>query len=120
MSEVLGKQFTNGPTCEGVAYTSPNAPMDMSVITIEGRYPSGRNDWSVFHDRYAQAVVLEGRGELLIKDGEAITIKQDDSVKIEAGTRYAWRSKGGDVLRFLMGVTPAFDDGKGYEVEKEL
>ncbi len=120
MSNVAGEKFNNGPTCKGVSFSEPNAPFDLSHIEVENRYPAGRNDWSVFEDeRFVQVYVIEGTGSLLKKDSGSVELESGKSYKIEGGTRYAWKSSGGRALRFIMGVSPPFGDGKGYKVEVE-
>lgn len=119
MGEIIGKSFENGPTCRGIAFSEPGAPLDLSHIEISGRYPLGQNDWSMFEEKYVQVWVNKGAGKLLIKDRETIELKAGTSCKIEPGTRYAWLSSEGGTLEFLMAVSPAFDDGTGYKVEVE-
>lgn len=107
MADTEGKPFTNGPTCEGVAYSfGDEAQMDFAEIVITGRYPE--YGWAMNEEAHEMVKVTEGKGKLLIKDEEAVELTKGKRGYIPAGVWFAWD---GD-MQMDMVCSPPFDPSK--------
>lgn len=105
-----GQPFTNSETCRGVAFT-PDAPLDMAEIVIDGPYPE--SGWAKNREVHEVVRVLRGTGRLALRDAGITYLEAGDVVHVPAGQCFAWN---GD-MTLLMACSPPFDPEQ-YEVEE--
>jgi len=108
--KIHSQQFTNSDTCQGESFTVSGAPLDMTLITIAGRYPAGWARNKVCHEMVR---VQSGKGTLLFRDGEVIELSTGDAVYVPAGNWFAWD---GD-MTIVMACSPAFSKEQ-YEIKE--
>ena len=108
-----GNPFENSLVCKGVGYAHEGAGMDLARIELTGRYPE--SGWVMNEASYEMAYVLQGYGEFINRDGEAIKVSEGDVVSIEAGKQYAWNG----TLTLIVPCTPPFDSSKHKHVEEK-
>ena len=109
--KIQGQKFTNSATCHGVSFSVSDSPVDLAEITIEGWYPEV--GWARNLEVHEMVCVVQGRGSLLLRDGETTELAEGDVVHVPAGEWFAWR---GD-MRILMACSPAFSPEQ-YETEE--
>lgn len=102
--------FKNSDTCEGVSLADSNAPVDMAIINISGRYP--QSGWAVNHKTHEMVFIQEGSGSLQLKMAEDVQLNRGDVVSVKAGERFAWNGN----MTLLMACSPPFDPSQyGHE-----
>ena len=106
-----GQEFTNSDTCHGVAFAA-GAPLDMAEITISGRYPE--KGWARNLESHEMVRVLQGVGNLALRDGEITELAEGDVVHVPPETWFAWSGS----MTILMACSPAFSPEQ-YEIEEE-
>lgn len=109
-----GEAFRNSEVCFGREYKPATDKVDITKISIRGRFPE--TGWGWLDDTHEMAVITRGRGYAEAKDSERFELTQGDVIYIEPGRKWCW---GGD---FDMIVTcgPAFAPGKHHVEEEEL
>lgn len=111
--KVTGKTFTNSRTCDGVSFTAANAPLDLAVINISGRYPD-KGYWARNQECHEMVFVENGQGSMTVRGKERVELTAGDVVHIPPGREFAWDGH----LRLIMACNPPFDPDQ-YEVNAE-
>lgn len=97
-----GTPFENSATCKGVSFVDPNAPHDLSVITISGRYPEdGR---AINEEVHELVYILEGSGSVEIAN-EIQKLEAGDVISIPPGKPFFWNGQ----MKLIMSCQPAFN-----------
>lgn len=105
-----GVPFKNSETCEGIAYVAENAPLDLSVIRISGRYPE--RGWAVNETVHEIVLVRQGSGNLALKDAELQSLCEGDVAVVSPGQRFAWQGE----MELVMACSPQFTANQ-YKME---
>ena len=108
---ISGETFKNSATCHGVSYSSPDIPVDLAEIVIDGRYPEG--GWARNRLCHEIVKVLRGSGALVMRDGVTTKLEKDDVVHVPPGEQFAWS---GD-MTIIMACSPPFNPEQ-YEIEE--
>lgn len=113
MANITGEaEFQNSDSCWGVAYTDPTAPQDISDIYVNGRYPE--NGWAMNEVCHEMVYIVEGLGQLALKDSEPVELLAGTTVSIPPGEWFAWKGN----LRLIMSCSPPFNKDQ-YKTQGE-
>ena len=102
-----GEQFTNSANCHGRSFAIPDAPLDLTEITIRGRYPE--SGWAMNKESHEIVRVLSGAGSLAIRDKDAISLEEGVVVHVPPNEWFAWQSEAGEEMKILMACSPSFN-----------
>lgn len=107
-----GFQFRNSGHCYGEAFADKNAPLDIAVVEVTGRYPE---TGYIYNDEaHEMAYVSQGSGYFKQKGGEWQALGTGDVVYFVPGERVAWKS---DSMTIIVPCSPKFDSSKHHEEE---
>lgn len=106
-----GQDFVNSSTCSGTAYVA-QAPLDMSLIRISGRYPE--SGWARNRECHEVVYIQSGNGRLEFAEGKTINLQQGDVVHVNPGHAFAWSGQ----IDLIMACSPAFTANQ-YELIAE-
>lgn len=103
------QMFTNSEECRGVAVVPEDAPTDIAVIEITGRYPE--SGWAVNLEVHEIVHITRGFGSVAIMGAELQDLCAGDIVYISPGKAFAWDGH----MELVMACTPPFDPNQ-YEI----
>lgn len=95
--KALQKQVSD--ECMVTEHPLGDAPMDLAIATLTGRYPG--TGWAVNLVSAELAYVLEGQGNLVTQSGVQ-PLNLGDALLIEVGEKYYWEGN----MRILMSCSP--------------
>ncbi|HEU0266390.1 MAG TPA: cupin domain-containing protein [Candidatus Saccharimonadaceae bacterium] len=105
-----GVHFRNSAVCFGEVFAPDGAPLDLAVVTVEGRYPESGY---IYNDEaHEMAYVAEGRGVFLAKGDNERVVSTGDVVYCEPGAHFAWRA---EHMVLIIPCSPQFDPRKHHE-----
>ena len=107
---LTGIPFENSEVCRGRSYVGSDAPSDLAIIDISGRYPSG-GDYAINHESYEMVHVVKGFGSVAIRGAEITELHAGDVVTVPPKTEFAWDGH----MQIAMTCTPPFDPEQ-YEI----
>lgn len=106
-----GFQFENSKECFGESFDVKDAPLNMSVINIDGRYPN--KGFAYNEDAHEMAYVVSGSGEVVLESGESEQIEVGSVVYLKNMEKFAWRGK----MVLIMPCSPSFESEKHKETK---
>jgi len=105
-------QFRNGDACLVETFIEEDAPLDLAVIEITGRYPDAGYIYN--GEAHEMAYVSRGQGYFKQKDSEWQPLNVGDVVYFAPGERVAWKSEN---MTIVVPCSPQFDPTKHHEEE---
>ena len=106
--KLSSNDFENSPTCRGLAFVSDDAPIDMAIIEISGRYPEVGQ--AVNHECHEMVTVVSGAGSVTVA-GVLYELAAGDVVHVPPETPFVWDGN----MTITMACTPPFS-GEQYEI----
>jgi hypothetical protein len=103
-----GEAFKNSDKCFGREYNPGSGTIDVAKISIRGRFPE--KGWGWLEDIHEMAIITNGSGYALAKDGERFELQAGDVLYIEPGRRWCW----GGSFDMIVPCGPAFEPGKHH------
>ncbi|MGI6612019.1 MAG: cupin domain-containing protein [Candidatus Nanosyncoccaceae bacterium] len=108
-----GEEFRNSKTCWGREYKPDTCKIDVSKISVRGKFPE--SGWGYNEEAHEVAVVVAGKGSIEKQGGEKKELAMGDVIHFAPMERVRWE---GD-LDLIIACGPAFDRNK-HHIEEDL